>query len=187
MVLCAAGNAAAQVCDSSRVEVHASVGTTVLSGFGRTDAAVWVAPHIDYKASERLTLSAGFGCEGSLLTQGYELQGYTPSYVPRRQGTRATAVWASAEYRVNDRLTVWGMVEHLGGYMQPLWMDHSVPLRATAFSGGFAYQTGGAGLLEMHFHVVHDHYGNAALGLLAHPYSGPFAPDRELYGGPWPF
>lgn len=187
MVLGVAGYAAAQAGDSSRVDVHASVGTTVLSGFGRTQAALWVAPHIDYRATERLTVSAGFGCAESLLPQGYELRAYTPSYAPRRQGSRVAAVWAAVEYRISDRLTVWGMVEHLGGFMQPLWMDHSVPLRATAFSGGFAYKAGDAGLLEMEFRIVRDHYGTAPLGFYGHLCSDPFAPEWGYYGSPWLF
>lgn len=185
LVLGVAGMAAAQGADTSRFDVHASIGTSVMSGFGRTQSTAWVAPSIEYRATERLTVEAGFGMAGTLLPQGYALQGYTPSYAPLRQGTRAGAVWAAVRYRVSERLEVWGSVQHLGGYIQPLWMDHSVPLRATAFSGGFAYQAGDFGLVEMHFHFVRDNYGTLPLGLYGNPWHDPFAVCPGFCTSPW--
>jgi hypothetical protein len=173
--------------DTSRTQVHLSTGATVASGFGRTQSLMWVAPSVEHRVSDRLAVSAGFSAAGSLLN-GYEIHGYGPSSLaPRRSGTRMGSMWASAEYRVSDRLWLWAEVEHLTGYVQPLWLDGAVPIAATAISGGMAYEFPGGSLLEMHFHFVHDHYGTARMGLLAHPWYGGYAPDWELYGGPWPF
>lgn len=173
--------------DTSRLEVHLSTGATVATGWGRTDALAWTAPSLSYRASDRLTLHAGFAAASSLLGS-YELRGHhNRSLAPRRNGTRLMAATVAAEYQASDRLTLWGSVAHLSGYAQPLWLDGAMPVRATAISGGLAYETSNASLLEFHFHIVHDHYGNSALGLLGHPYYGPYAPAYELYHGPWPF
>jgi hypothetical protein len=109
--------------DTSRTQVHLSTGATVASGFGRTQSLMWVAPSVEHRVSDRLAVSAGFSAAGSLLN-GYEIHGYGPSSLaPRRSGTRMGSMWASAEYRVSDRLWLWAEVEHLTGYVQPLWLD----------------------------------------------------------------
>ena len=179
--------AGAQEGDTSRTHVHLSTGATVASGFGRTQSLMWVAPSVERQLNDRLTVNVGFAAAGSLL-HSYEIHGYGPtSLAPRRTGTRLGAVWASAEYKVNDRLWLWAEVAHLTGYVQPLWLDGALPIEATALSGGVAYEFPGGSLLELHFHFVHDHYGTSSLGLLAHPWYGAYAPNVELYGGPWPF
>jgi hypothetical protein len=170
-------------------QLHLSTGTTFASGWGKSDAWMWVAPSLELRASDRLTLNVGFSATGSLLA-GYELQGRGPrSLAPRRRGTRMLSVGVEAEYRASDRLTLWGSVWHTGGFYEPLWSRDSEALRigTTAFSGGFAYELSDESFLEMHFHIVHDQYGNAALGPYGHPWYGPATPDFELYGGPWPF
>lgn len=173
--------------DTSRLDVHLSTGLSVAAGWGRTDALAWTAPSLIYRATDRLTLHAGFAAAGSLMG-GYELQGYhNRSLAPRRQGTRLMAGTVAAEYRATDRLTLWGSVTRITGYAQPLWLDGSMPVRATAISGGLAYETSNASLLELHFHIVHDHYGNTALGPWGHPWYGWGVPSYELYHGPWPF
>ncbi len=178
----------AQVADSSQWQWHVSTGSSVSSGFGRIQSLSWVAPSFEYHATPRLSLTGGFAAAGSLLPDGFKLQGLSPaSLAPLRQGTHMNAMWAAAKYRVNDRLLVWGAVAHLNGQLQPLWLDHSLPLQTTTYSGGFEYAISHNSLLEFHFHIVHDNYGNSALGLHSHPYYGPFTPSFELYGGPWPF
>ena len=173
--------------DTSRLEVHLSTGATVAAGWGRTDALAWTAPSLSYRASDRLTLHAGFAAASSLLGS-YELRGrHNRSLAPRREGTRLFAAALAAEYQASDRLTLWGSVAHLSGYAQPLWLDGAMPVRATAISGGLAYETSNASLLELHFHIVHDHYGNTALGPWGHPWYGWGVPSYELYHGPWPF
>lgn len=179
--------AMAQGEDTSRVHFRGSVGSTVATGFGRTQSLSWVAPSLELKASDRLKVSGGFAAAGSLLG-GYEVHGYTPSSLaPRKHGTRLGALWAMAEYKASDRLWLWASVMHVGGYAQRLWMDGSAPVGLTAVSGGLAYEFPQGSLLELHFHFIHDHYGTVMDGLLAHPWYGPYSPNLELYGGPWPF
>ena len=174
--------------DTSRWDFHLSTGITVGSGWGKTDALLWTAPRVEYHASDRLTLRGGFAAVGSLMP-GYVLQMPVTSYAPRRQGTRLLAGFASARYQVNDRLNIWASVQHVGGWYEPLWtpQGEALDMSLTAFSGGFAYELSNHSLLEMHFHIVHDHYGNSALGLLGHPYYGAGVPTWELYSGPWGF
>lgn len=172
--------------DTSRWEFHMSTGSTVATGYGKTEAWMWAAPRVTFRASDRLTLHGGFATVGSLL-DSYELQGYTPSYAPRRQGTRMLAGFASAAYRVNDRFCLWASVQHIGGWFEPLWTakGQAIDIDITAFSGGFAYEFSDESLFEMHFHFVHDFYGNDALGLLGHPWYGAGVPSFELFSGHW--
>lgn len=172
--------------DTSRWNFHLSTGVTVGSGWGKTDALLWTAPRVEYRASDRLTIRGGFAAMGSLLP-GYVLQMPVTSYAPRRQGTRLLAGFASARYKVNDRLDIWASLQHVGGWREPLWtrQGEAFDVGLTAFSGGFAYELSDHSLFEMHFHIVHDHYGNSALGLLGHPYYGPGVPTWDLYSGPW--
>lgn len=172
--------------DTSRWAFHLSVGSTVATGFGKTEAWMWTAPRVTFRASDRLILHGGFASVGSLL-DSYELKGYTPSFAPRRQGTRMLAGFASATYRVNDRLCLWASVQHVGGWFEPLWTPRgeAIDIDVTAFSGGFAYEFSDESLLEMHFHFVHDLHGNDALGLLGHPWYGTGVPSFELFSGRW--
>ena len=174
--------------DSSRWDFHLSTGVTMSSGWGKSDALLWTAPRVEYRASDRLTLRGGFAMVGSLLP-GYELRMPVTSYAPRRQGTRLLAGFASAKYQVSDRLNIWASVQHVTGWREPLWtpQGHALDIDLTSFSGGFSYETSNHSLFELHFHVVHDHYGNSALGLLGHPYYGPGVPSWELYSSPWGF
>ena len=173
--------------DSSRLEVHLSTGATVAAGWGRTDALAWTAPSLSYRASDRLTLHAGFAAASSLLGS-YELRGrHNRSLAPRREGTRLFAAALAAEYQASDRLTLWGSVAHLSGYAQPLGLDGAMPVRATAISGGLAYETSNASLLEFHFHIVHDHYGTAAPALLGYPYHTPYSSIYDPFHTHWPF
>lgn len=175
------------VSDSSKWDFHLSTGIAIGSGWGRTDAATWVAPSLEYHASERLTLHGGFAMVNSPFGQ-HELRGLERrSLTPRREGTRLLAATMGAEYQVNDRLRLWGSLTRINGFAQPLWHHHAMPVDVTAFSGGLSYATSNDCLMQLHFHFVHDHYGNAALGLLGHPWYGPFCPSYELFAGPWPF
>lgn len=167
---------------------HLSTGSSVASGFGRTQMLSWVAPSFEIAATSRLTVKGGLMAAGSLLPEGYKPQGYgARNLAPLRNGTSATMLWASAEYRVNERLLVWGSLAHIGGLYQPLWLDQSLPLQATAYSGGFSYALSHKSLLEVHFHIVHDSYGTSTLGLMGYPYHDPLCPSSEPFHGPWPF
>lgn len=173
--------------DTSRSDVHLSMGTTVLAGYGNSQALGWVAPSVEYRLTDRLTVDAGFAAVGTLL-DGYTLHGREPrSLAPVRRGTQMLAFHAGARYEVNERLTLWGSVTRLTGYAQPLWLDGSLPIEATDISGGVAYRMESGSLIEAHFHFIHDHYGTARAGLLGHPYYGPLVPEWDLYYGPWPF
>ena len=174
--------------DTSRWDFHLSTGVTIGSGWGKTDALMWTAPRVEYRASDRLTLRGGIAMVGSLMPD-YELKMPVRSYAPRRQGTRLLAGFASARYQVNDRLNIWASLQHVGGWHEPLWTPQGEALNIglTAFSGGFSYELSDQSLFEMHFHIVHDHYGNSALGLLGHPWYGPGVPSYELYHGSWGF
>ena len=169
-----------------RWDWHLSVGTEVGAGFGRAQSLGWVAPSVTYRASDRLTVDGGMLVAGSLLPQGYALQGRRPmSRAPRREGTRAGAVWAKVDYKVSDALWIWASVMHAGGEVQPLWLDGSAPLGLTAVSGGLGYEFPNGSLMELHFHLVRDHYGTAPAVLPPYPYYGMLAPGSGLYGGPW--
>lgn len=161
----------AQVADTSRWDVHLSAGTSVTSGFGRTQSLSWVAPSFEFHPTSRLTVNAGFAWAGSLLPTDFKLQGHgARSLAPLRSGTHATALWAEAEYKVNERLWLWGAVAHIGGFAQPLWLDQSLPLQATAFSGGLGYHIGDNSTLELHLHIVRDNYGTLAPLLYDNPF-----------------
>lgn len=174
--------------DTSRWDFHLSAGSTVMSVGGKGDAYMWAAPRVTFRANDRLTLHGGFAVAGSLLGN-YELQGNSRSLAPRRRGTRLGGFALGADYQVNDRLEVWASLTHVGGWHEPLWLpfDEAFSISTTTFSGGFRYALSDESMLEMHFHIVHDHYGNDALGLLGHPYYGLGVPSYELYSGPWPF
>ncbi len=174
--------------DTASKAFHLNVGSMVGAGFGRTEAVSWVAPSFQWRASERLTLRGGFGAAASLLPGGYALHGRgTRSMLPLREGTQLGAVWAQAEYRAGERLLLWGSVAHVSGFAQPLWASHSLPVDATAVSGGLAYRFSENSVLAMHFRFVHDEYGFLLHPPYGHNYYGPFSPDWELYSGPWPF
>lgn len=176
-----------EVADTSRWQMHLSTGTTVATGFGQTQSLGWVAPSFSYQATDRLKLKAGFAYKGTLLSTHYRLRAYGPEdLAPRREGTQAGALWASAEYQANERLWLWASVAHLSGFAQLLWLDQSLPLQASAFSGGFAYKFNSGSVLEMHLHIVRDTYGSA-FGLMYSPYYDPFVPSYTIYSAPWPF
>lgn len=186
LVFASLGGLQAQfIADSARFHASVSTGVGAAAGFGGKQAVSWVAPSFELHPTDQLTVCAGFANMGSLLPQGYSLKGYGPrDLAPRRTGTQATVVWASAEYKVNDRLWLWGAVSHAGGFIQPLGFDRSLPLHATAVSGGFEWKPTDHTLLEMHFTVVHDTYGTA-FGPMYNPYWDPFVPSFEIY--PHPF
>ena len=178
-----------QESDTSRWRFHLSTGVTAAAGYGHTQSLGWTAPSVTYHANDRLTVSGGFAAAGSLMpVGGYALHGRGErSLAPRREGTRAGALWASATYHPNDRLWVWGSVAHVTGYAQPLWLDGALPIEATAISGGVEYALGNCSLIGMHFHFVHDHYGTLLHPPYGHAWYGPYTPHLEIYGGPWPF
>ena len=164
--------------DTSRWDFHLSTGSMVATGWGKTDALVWVAPRVGYQVNDRLWVGGGFAAAGSLLG-GYQVTGlWNQSLAPRRQGTQVMAARAEAEYRVGDHLTVWASLAYAGGWFEPLWAPRgeALSLGLTALSGGFAYETDNHTFFEMHFHIVHDQYGNAAHGLWGHPWYGPGVP-----------
>ena len=174
--------------DTARTAFHMSVGTEVGAGFGRTQSVTWAAPSVKWRVNDRLTVRGGFGVAGSLMPQGYELHGREPrSMAPVRQGTTLGGVWAQAEYRVGERMLVWGNVMRMTGFVQPLWLDRSEPVDMTSVSGGFAYRFSQGSVLAMHFSFVHDHYANLLYPPYGHSYYGPLTPEYELYSGPWPF
>lgn len=160
----------AQEIDTTRFNVHLSAGSSVSAGFGHVQSLSWVAPSFEMHPTSRLTVNTGFASFGDLMPADYKLQAANPrSLAPLRSGTRATALWAEAEYQVNSRLWLWGAVAHISGFAQPLWLDSSLPLQATAFSGGFGYHFGESSTLEMHINIVHDNYGTLAPLLYGDP------------------
>ena len=168
--------------DSTRWDIHMNVGGAVLNGFGHTQALTWAAPRVSYQASERLALHGGFVAAGSLLPNNFALQGRgEPSLAPRREGTRAAALWAAADYKAGDNLHLWAAVALACGWMQPLWLDRSMPLSAMAFDGGFSYRFSSGSVLAMHFRFVHDHYGSLLHPPYGHTYYGPLAPSWEFF------
>ena len=178
----------AQEGDTTRWDFHMSTGATVATGFGHTQSLGWVAPIVSYRISDRLKVSGGLAVAGSLLPAGgYTLHGRERSLAPRREGTKAGAMWASATYHPNDRLWLWGSVMHVIGYAQPLWLDGSLPIEATAISGGVEYALGNGSMIGMHFHFVHDHYGSLLHAPYGHGWYGPYTPSLEIYSGHWPY
>lgn len=170
--------------DTSRWDFHMGVGGAVLNGFGQTQALTWAAPSVAYHANRRLTLHGGFVAAGTLLPNDFQLHGrYGQSLAPRREGTRAGALWAAADWQASDNLRVWAAVAVARGWMQPLWADESMPLAAVAVDGGFTYRFSGGSTLGMHFTFVHDSYGS----LLYPPYCGypycysPLAPSWTIH------
>ena len=178
-----------QEADTSRWDFHLSTGATVATGFGRTQSLGWVTPSVSYRASDRLTVSGGLAAAGSLLpAAGYTLQGRGErSLAPRKEGTKAGALWVAATYHPNDRLWLWGSMAHVTGYAQPLWLDGAMPIEATAISGGVEYELPGGSLLGMEFHFVHDRYGTLPPPMYGYGWHGAFSPSMEIYGGHWPY
>lgn len=174
------------VADSSRWDFHLSTGVSVASGWGKSDALLWTAPRVEYRASDRLTLSGGFGVVASLMP-GYELRMPVTSCAPRRHGTRLLGGFVSARYQASDRLNLWASVQRVTGWREPLWtpQGEALDISLTSVSGGFVYALGDYSFLEMHFNFVHDHYGNSALGLFGHPYYGLGTHPWDPYGSPW--
>ena len=180
--------ATAQEGDTSRWDVHMSTGATVATGFGHTQSLGWVAPSISYRVSDRLKVSGGLAVAGSLMPAGgYTLHGRERSLAPRREGTKAGAMWASATYHPNDRLWLWGAVMHVTGYAQPLWLDGAMPIEATAISGGLEYKLSDNSLIGMEFHFVHDRYGTLPPPHYGYGWHGYCTPGMDIYGGPWPY
>lgn len=174
--------------DTAKTNVHLSMGSSVAAGFGRTEAISWAAPSVSYRATDKLTIRGGFTIAGSLLPNGYALQGRTPrSMAPVRQGTQLGGVWAQAEYRANDHLLIWATAARMTGFAQPLWSDSALPIDIRTLSGGFAYRFDQGSILSMHFRFVHDSYGNMLYPPYDHNYYGPLTPELEIYGGPWLF
>ena len=116
--------------DTSRWDFHLSTGTSMVSVGGKGNAYMWVAPSVDYRASERLTLRGGFVAAGSLLG-GYELRGNSRSLAPVRRGTQLMGASVGADYQASDRLTLWATLTHVGGWHEPLWtpFDESLGVR----------------------------------------------------------
>lgn len=165
----------AQWADTDPWKLHMSVGSTVASGFGQTQLLSWAAPSIEWHPNTRLTIKSGLLAAGNLLPT-YELKGRGErDLAPLRQGTRVNALWASAEYKVADRLSLWGAVAHLFGMAQPLWLDHSLPVQTTILSGGFRYAVTENSLFEMHFHFIKD---NSPIGFLSP--IGPMSPISPI-------
>ena len=187
LLLLAVGVRAQVDADTSRWHLSLSTGTMFTSGFGESRSLQWLSPTITLKPTDRLTVVSGFAVAGQFLPHGFRVTAYEPDLAPRRHGTEATALWAGARYQVSDRLALWGVVSHAGGYVQPLWLDHSMPLQAPALSGGLQYELSDDSFLELHFRVVHDNYGSAMHSWLGHPWYGPLCPDWEVYSGQWPW
>ena len=179
--------ASGQESDTSRWRFHLSTGATVAAGYGRTQSLAWTAPSVTYRANDRLTISGGLAAAGSLMPAGgYTLQGRGErSLAPRREGTRAGALWASATYHPNDRLWLWGSVAHVTGYAQPLWLDGAMPIEATVISGGVEYKLPGGNLLGMEFQFVHDRYGTLPPPMYGYGWHGAYSPCMEIYGSHW--
>lgn len=185
MLLCTLGAAAQEGgADTSRLRGSVSTGMWMGSGFGQRQHVEWLSPSIELKPTDRLTVQTGFTLTGHLLPQGYRVQAYSPSLAPRRTGTQTTSMWVAGQYRVNDRLSVWASVAHATGWFQPLWLDHSVPLEATAVSGGFAYELAKGHLLEMHFHLLSDPAGTAWMPMLT-AWDSPWGGMWENRCGMW--
>ena len=175
--------------DSSRWDVHMSVGGTVVNGFGNTQALTWVAPRFSYQASEKLTLHTGFAMANSLLPNDFALQGHgTANYAPYREGTRAGAVWAAAHYKAGENLSLWAAVAKAYGWMQPIWQNTSMPVDITAVAGGFAYKFSGGSTLALHFSFVNDKYGTLLNSPYGHPYYySMLSPYSWPYNDIWPY
>ena len=171
---------AQEAADSGRWDYHLSVGSSVVSFGGHGQAYGWVAPTVNYRANERLTLSGGFAMVGSLL-DSYRVVGLNGrSLAPRKQGTRLGAVRVAAEYQVNDRLWLWAEIAHASGYFQPWWKPDgsAMPADITALSGGFDYKLAAGSLLSMHFTFIRDRYGSLP-HLLPYGYTDPFRTDFD--------
>ena len=160
--------------DSSRWDFHLSTGSSVFAGCGKSDVLMWMAPSVEYRASDSLTVYGGFAYSGSLLG-GYRLHGYeSRSLAPRKSGTCLVSGHAGVDYQVNERLNVWAEVWHLGGWMEPLWCSRGDvhEMNATAVSGGFGYDFKGGSRMEMHFTFVNDRTGNLGRLLFESPHYG---------------
>lgn len=180
---------AAQDSDSTGWHFRMATGAAACSGLGQQRSLGWVAGEASYDAGRGVTVGGGLAHAGSLAPAGgWVLQGRGPrSLAPRREGTDVHAMWAKASWQVSDRLWLWGSVAHVTGFAQPLWRRSSVPVSATAISGGLAYAFSDESLLELHFHFVHDRYGS----LMDPPYGGLWcgglAPTWTVAEGPWHF
>lgn len=173
--------------DTSRVHVSVSTGMSAMSGFGRQQNLQWIAPSFELRPTDRLSVVGGFAVAGNLIPGGYRLRPYEPDLAPRRHGTEMTAMWMGAGYRVNDRLAVWGAVAHAAGFLQPLWLDASLPMQLTAVSGGLEYELAEDSFLELHFNLVHDRYGTLAAAMPFYPWYNPFVPGPASAIGYWPW
>jgi len=163
------------------VEVHLSLGSTVVGGKWGSASAFGVTPSIVFRPNERLAVRASLTTMNSysLMPSGYALRGREQrSLAPvRNYNGAAVALNVAAAYKVNDRLWVAGSLMHVVGGLASAalvnpWLAADMPmmLDATAFSASMRYRVGEKSYLDLHLMVARDRTG--ALGPL-------------MYGNPW--
>lgn len=146
-----------------KVDYHMSLFSGVYSGWGETHGYMGAAPTFSYRASDRLTLKAGFAFTTDLNANSYQLCGRTPrDMAPRRSNSTGTVgVDVAAEYQVNDNLWMAAHVYYLGGSYDPIWNGGNRPQELSVYGGSvaFHYRTKRDNRLSLYFDFVHDETG----------------------------
>lgn len=161
------------------------MGSSVVSGLhGETFGYMSFAPTLNYKATDRVTVKAGFSAVSSLSTNGYALRGLEPrSLAPRKPTTTAVGMYVAGQYQVNDRLWLAASVFHIGGeYYHPWLSGHgTLPLNATGVAADMSYRLGNRSYIDVHFSYIKDEAGSLC-PLLLSPYYSHCSPFDHILG-----
>ena len=162
LLLCIAPLRAQQPTDEERdfhFQLH--LGTSLTQAFGEARPLQWVAPSGSLRVSERLRVKGGVAMATSQLGDWMPTSlGKGRDLAPRREGTHTAALWLGMDYRISDRLTVWGSAAYLGGHATPFWSQEAMPVGAWIFSGGARYEWDDRFAISIHAHIVHDSEGS---------------------------
>lgn len=149
----------------SKWEPHISIGTGFIGATFGSRAYTTVAPSVRYHLNDRLSFSAGFRVTSDFGFNHVHYMGSSNrNLAPYKQGgTGMVSAHASAEYQVNDRLTLAASVYHLGGSYSPLYcpMPGSMDLSLTAFTAAAGYRFSNDSFLNIYFTYINDRTGAA--------------------------
>ncbi len=135
--------------DTAKTDVHLLLGTGIYGGMGQWHSYTAAATRLSYRASDRLTLTAGFALTTDRSEDRYDLLRTEPrSLAPRRHTTTgAVAMDVAAEYQLNDNLWMAARLFYLGGSYNSLWYPGERPMELNVYGGS----------LELHYRTKHNH------------------------------
>ena len=175
-------------------DIHLSMGSSYI--YNRSSSAVLysVAPSVDFRPNDKLTVSASLLSVESFSTSsnaGSPRGGQPRSLAPYRN-PRAVAMAAAvaASYKVSDRLWIGASYVHIGGELassalvNPWYGDgRGVGLNATAFSAAARYRIGERSFVDFHVSILDDRAGTLVPLFFGAPYGGYGYFSATTFGG----